>query len=79
MPNYPLHPELASLAKLNAPMNPALLGLGNAFLRLPLCRKYRGIRLKKCRIPGHGRRIGLYIYAPKELKDTAPCLVYFHG
>lgn len=79
MADYPLHPDLSGLSKLNPPMNTALLAISNAFLRFPLCRRYRGIRLKKQRIPAYSGRIGLHIYAPKELKDTAPCLVYFHG
>lgn len=79
MSKYPLHPDLARIGKLNPPMNRIVLVLGNACLRLPLCRKYRGIRLKKRSISGYGRRIGLHIYAPKDLKGTAPCLVYFHG
>lgn len=80
MTNYPLHPDLAGLAKLNPPMNSALLAVSNAFLRLPLCRRYRGIRLKRRRISGYSnRRMGLHIYAPKDLTATAPCLVYFHG
>lgn len=79
MANYPLHPDLAGLAKLNPPMNTGLLAVSNAFLRLPLCRRFRGIRLKKRRIPGYGHRLGLHIYTPRKLKETAPCLVYFHG
>lgn len=79
MSKYPLHPELSRLARLNAPTNAAFVKLGNILLRFPLCRRYRGIRLRKRRIPGPRRSIGLHIYAPKALKGSAPCLVYFHG
>lgn len=77
--SYPIHPQLEKLGKLNAPMHEALLPLCNAFLRLPISRRYRGIRCKKYAIRANGRKVELRVYAPKDLKGTAPCLVYFHG
>lgn len=80
MSEYPLHPDLASLSKLNVPANPALLAMGNVLLRLPFFHpRYRGIRCKKIRIRGHKSRITLRLYRPRNRKGNAPCLVYFHG
>ena len=79
MDPYSLHPELTGLNKLRLPMNRFLLSLINGFLRLPLCRRYRGIRCKKRKARINGRVVPLRIYAPKDLTENAPCLVYFHG
>ena len=75
MKPYPIHPRYSALEKLDAPMHSALLPLCNAFLRLPISRRYRGIRRTKKRADG----VPVSIYSPKDLKGDAPCLVYFHG
>lgn len=75
MADYPLHPDLARLKKLDFPMHSALLPLCNAFLHVPISRRYRGIRCKKYRADG----VPVRVYSPKGLTGDAPVLVYFHG
>lgn len=75
MADHPLHPDLAKLNKLNFPMHNALLPVCNAFLRLPISRRYRGIRCEKHRANG----VPVRVYSPKDLEGDAPALVYFHG
>ena len=82
---YTLHPDLKRFEKLrlgNVRLSRPVLALNNAMARVSVAFFFppRNIRRRRFKISGYqDAPVALTIYEPKNLKNNAPCLVYFHG
>lgn len=82
MDKYGIHKDFQKYAHMKTKLNPGLLPVMNTVIKIGFARKKTadGIMETKIKIPGYmAELIGLTVFEPKNIKDNAPCLVYFHG
>ncbi len=79
---YPIHPDFKRWAKMNPPLNSAVLPLIQKGMSLLFKteRSSAGVTVEKKTIPSEdGAHIRALLYSPVGIAADAPCLVYFHG
>lgn len=80
MPKYDIDPELAKIAKIKMPDNPALLPLMNGIIGLSKCRSDDAVAVTRHQTPGHGGAIlDTLVIEPIHHKGELPCMVLYHG
>jgi len=79
---YPLHEELASLARMKPPIYRPLLPLMSAVMvKMFPCKSDETVLVKRYEVAGYeGSMIPVYVMEPREAgEEPLPCLVFFHG
>lgn len=79
---YPLHKELASLAKMKPPVCKTLLPMMNMAISVMFpCRSDEKVLVNRYEIAGYeGSKIPVYVLEPREKQEELrSCLVFFHG
>lgn len=79
---YPLHEELASLARMKPPIYRPLLPLMSAVMaKMFPCKSDETVLVKRYEVAGYeGSMIPVYVMEPRKAGgEPLPCLVFFHG
>ena len=80
MPKYDIDPELAGIAKIKMPDNPALLPLMNRIIGFSKCRSDDTVVVTRHQTPGHdGAVLDTLVIEPAHHTGELPCMVLFHG
>ena len=79
---YPIHPDFKRWANMNPPLNratvPAIQKLMSPLLTLE--RSTAELSVERKNIPvGKGDTVRALLYCPRDIEETAACLVYYHG
>ena len=79
---YPIHKDFRKWTKLNPPLNRFVLPIMQGALSLLFLKEKstKELTVEKKTIPvGDGKSIRALLYSPKDIGDSAPCLIYYHG
>ncbi|MDR1541893.1 MAG: alpha/beta hydrolase [Clostridiales bacterium] len=79
---YNIHSDFKKLQKIKLPTQPPLLRALSFFfgVAFEIIKPIAGIRESKEIIQGYKNgKLRVKIYEPENIKDKAPCLIYFHG
>ncbi len=80
MSKYNIDPELAKIAKIKMPGNPALLPLMNRVIGLSKCRSDDTVVVTQHKTPGYGGAIlDTLVIEPVRHEGELPCMVLYHG
>ena len=77
---YNIDQELAKIAKIKMPDNPALLPLMNRIIGLSKCRSDDTVVVTRHKTPGYGGAVlDTLVIEPVHHKGELPCMVLYHG
>ena len=79
---YPIHPDFKKWTHMNPPLNRAILPVMQRLMSVLFTRERStaDITVERKVIPvGNGDTIRALWYCPKDVGESAPCLVYYHG
>ncbi len=80
MSKYDIDPELAGIAKIKMPDNPALLPLMNRIIGFSKCRSDAAVAVTRHKTPGHGGAVlDTLVIEPVHHAGKLPCMVLYHG
>lgn len=80
MSKYNINRELALIASIKMPGNPALLPLMNSIIGLSKCRSDDTVSVSRHRTPGHGGALlDTLVIEPRCRVGELPCMVLYHG
>ena len=79
--HYPIHPDFKKYESFNPPLNPIVLRIMQNLMKLLVHQEKSdsSINVSKFKVPVEGTNINALLYSPKEIKENAPCLIYYHG
>ena len=79
---YPIHPDFKKWANLNSPINPVMIPMMQKLMGLLflLEKSTPELTVERQIIPTEdGSTIRALLYSPKDIGESAPCLIYYHG
>jgi len=78
---YPINKEFFPFNKLTAPNNRFAITMARLFMHVPrFFLKDKEININKITIDGYkDEKFDIYVLNKKEIKENAPCIIYFHG
>lgn len=80
MAKYDIDKELAGIAKLKLPDNPALLPMMNKIISLAKCRSDENVNVTRYKTPGYnGALLNTLVIEPIHHNGNLPCMVFYHG
>ena len=80
MSKYNIDPELAGIAKIKMPDNPALLPLMNKIIGFSKCRSGDTVAVTRNKTPGYGgASLDTLVIEPVHHEGELPCMVLYHG
>ncbi len=80
MSKYDIDPELAGIAKIKMPGDPALLPLMNRIIGFSKCRSDDAVVVTRHKTPGYGgASLDTLVIEPAHHTGELPCMVLYHG
>ena len=80
MNKYDIDSAFLKYCRIKYPFSRPLYALINPCLKLCIPRTDDKLKIKKLSINGYyDKKIKIIIFEPKDIQDSCPCLVYFHG
>ena len=81
MSKYPIKKEFFPFNHFKPPISKGVLKIANSIMKVPkYIYKDKAIETTRYEIESYdGAKIECFLFAPKELTENAPCLIYIHG